>query len=530
MGSNLIGQILVSQFRVDAFVDSGAMGAVYKVWDLKRNVPLAMKVLHADLADDPSILKRFRREANALRKLTHPNIVPFYGLYLTPDFAFLLEHFVDGYTLKEILRKHQGLPLDIPQAMCYLKALCAALGYAHLHGVVHCDVKPGNVMQDHGGNIYLTDFGIARHSESTTTTLATAGTTAYMAPEQIRGESVTAAADIYALGVMLFEMLTGQRPFRGSDSGSDSSGATAAERIRYAHLYMPPPNPSTVNPALPDELAVVILKALSKDPYVRYQDVNHLLADAVKAAGLQGDELSVASAIPPAGEVLASATVQPASQVPPPFTPIAAGTVVPREKPASRRALTCGLVLVGAILLAGLALAMSGGARFDLSFFKGLLPDGQDKVALVAVNTHTPAPQMVKSPTKTSSKHPTSTVRRPTSTRAIPTRTYQPPTQAPRPHTNTPLPPIPRFTAGQNMFCRDGPGESYEAHVTIMEGEVLQVLRKWSDGEWLLVEINRSDTRTKCCWLGGEGSLNVDQAVIQAINFLPDRIRCELNP
>ena len=266
MGSNLIGQILVSQFRVDAFVDSGAMGAVYKVWDLKRNVPLAMKVLHADLAEDPSILKRFRREANALKKLTHPNIVPFYGLYLTPDFAFLLEHFVDGYTLKEILRKRQGQPLDVPQALRYLRALCAALGYAHLHGVVHCDVKPGNVMQDRGGNIYLTDFGIARHSESTTTTLATAGTTAYMAPEQIRGEPVTAAADIYALGVMLFEMLTGQRPFHGSDSGSDSTGATATERIRYAHLHMPPPNPCSVNPALSEELAIVILKALSKDP------------------------------------------------------------------------------------------------------------------------------------------------------------------------------------------------------------------------------------------------------------------------
>src|SRR3972149_8492524 len=183
------------------------MGAVYRVWDLKRNVPLAMKVLHSDLADDPHMFKRFQREANALKRLTHPNIVQFYGLFHTLDIAFLLERFVDGPSLKDILR--QKKQLSIQEVLVYLKALCAALGYAHANGVVHCDVKPGNVLIDQGGNIYLTDFGVARHAESTTTTLGTAGTPAYMAPEQIRGEAVTPATDVYALGVMLFEMLTG---------------------------------------------------------------------------------------------------------------------------------------------------------------------------------------------------------------------------------------------------------------------------------------------------------------------------------
>ncbi len=276
MCADLIGQTILGQFRVDAFIASGGMGAVYRVWDLKRNVSLAMKVLHADLADDPSIIKRFKREANALRKLAHPNIVPFYGLYQTSDFAFLLERYVDGPSLKDILRKRQGKPLPLEEVLTYLKAISAALGYAHANGVVHCDVKPGNVMIDKGGNIYLTDFGIARHSESTTTTLSTVGTAAYMAPEQIRGEAVCPATDIYALGVTLYEMLTGQRPFKGDEKQTESSGSTANERIRFGHLTLSPPDPRNLNPVLPDGIIYAVLKALNKNPQQRYQSANRL--------------------------------------------------------------------------------------------------------------------------------------------------------------------------------------------------------------------------------------------------------------
>jgi len=141
---------------------------------------------------------------------------------------------------------------------------------------VHCDVKPGNVMLDRGGNIYLTDFGIARHSESTTTTLATVGTAAYIAPEQIRGEPVSPATDVYALGVMLFEMLTGQRPFKGDAKGTDSSGATANERIRYGHLTQPAPDPRQFNTDLSEVVARVVLRALNKDHHYRYQSMHEL--------------------------------------------------------------------------------------------------------------------------------------------------------------------------------------------------------------------------------------------------------------
>ncbi|NIM95681.1 MAG: SUMF1/EgtB/PvdO family nonheme iron enzyme [Anaerolineales bacterium] len=302
MSTMPIDSILLRQYRVDEFIAAGGMGTVFRVWDLKRNVPLAMKMLHADLAEDPSILKRFQREARALEKLAHPNIVPFYGLHQMQDFAFLVERFIDGPTLKQILRRREGKPLPVDEALVYLKALSSALGYAHNHGVVHCDVKPGNVMIDQGGSIYLTDFGVARHAESTTTTLGFAGTAAYMAPEQIRGEAVTAQTDVYALGVMLYEMLTGRRPFRGDERETEGKGMTAAERIRYAHMNLAPTDPRETRQDFPEALAGLVLKALAKNPKDRYQTTKaffeavciavHVSPDSVRGLAMMPEGLT----------------------------------------------------------------------------------------------------------------------------------------------------------------------------------------------------------------------------------------------
>jgi serine/threonine protein kinase len=200
--------------------------------------------------------------------------------------VFLLERFIDGPTLKEILKKRQGQPLPVGEALYYLKALCAALGFAHANGVVHCDVKPANLMVDAGGNVYLTDFfGSARHSESTSTTMGTVGTAAYMAPEQVLGKAVTPASDIYALGVTLFEMVVGRRPFRGNEAGTESAGETANERISWAQLNLTPPNPRSLNPKIPEALAKVILRTLAKDSAMRYQTTQELYEAACAAAG-----------------------------------------------------------------------------------------------------------------------------------------------------------------------------------------------------------------------------------------------------
>jgi serine/threonine protein kinase len=285
--SDLIGQVLLNQFRVEASISVGGMGTVYRVWDLKRGVALAMKVLHSDLIEDAISLKRFQHEANFLKKLRHPNIVPFYGLYQTGNISFFLEGYIDGPTLREILRQRQENRLSITEALTCLKSICAALGYAHYQGIVHCDVKPSNVIVDRGGSIFITDFGISQHAESNLTTLA-AGTPAYIAPEQLMGLPVAKTTDIYSLGIMFYEILTGQRPFTGSKALQKGN---SRERIRYEQLNLHPQNPKKLNPALPPELAEVILKALAKNPVERYQSAQEFFMAACKGAGIERDRI-----------------------------------------------------------------------------------------------------------------------------------------------------------------------------------------------------------------------------------------------
>ena len=260
----------------------------------------------------PPVFKRFKREARALEKLAHPNIVPFYGLHQTLDFAFLMERYIDGPTLKDILRQRQGKPMEVEEALVYLKTVSSALGYAHAHGVVHCDVKPGNVMVDQGGSVYLTDFGVARHAESTTTTLGFAGTATYMAPEQCRGEAVSAQTDVYALGVMLYEMLTGERPFRGNEAETEGKGSTGAERVRWAHVHLDAPDPRERNPSPSEGLAQVVLKALAKEPSERYSSVRELYEAACGAVGLEAkgvpDWAGIPEGMAPAKSVMDSRT------------------------------------------------------------------------------------------------------------------------------------------------------------------------------------------------------------------------------
>lgn len=302
MAANIVGQIIANQFRVDSFVSAGGMGAVFRVWDMQRNVPLAMKVLHAELAEDQVIFERFRREARALRKLEHPNIVPFYGLYETPSLTFLLQRFIDGPTLKEVIAQNPGSTFVTEDILTIMKALCSAVGYAHNNNVIHCDIKSANIMIDKGGHIYLSDFGIARHAESDVTAMPGAGTPAYMAPEQILSNTVTRETDIYALGVFLFELLTGSRPFRGSENPHEQTGNTVNERIRYAHLHLPAPDPRQLNPNVTPALSAIVLRALEKDPAARFSSCQELftsLCEAVEALPeLIPDQLSRKPQVP----------------------------------------------------------------------------------------------------------------------------------------------------------------------------------------------------------------------------------------
>lgn len=402
MSRNIINRVLLEQFRVDSFIAAGGMGAVYRVWDLKRNVPLAMKVLHSELAEDPHIFKRFKREANALKKLTHPNIVPFYGLYQTSDLSFLLEGYIDGPTLKDILRQQAGKPLSVQEALVYLKALTSALGYAHANGVVHCDVKPGNVIIDQGGTIYLTDFGIARHTESTTTTMGAAGTAAYMAPEQIRGEAVTPATDVYALGTMLFEMLTGQRLFRGSETGTEKGGDTANERIRYAHLHVPPPDPQSLNSSISMELSKTIMKSLEKNPEKRFQSMQEFLDAVYLASGKTFSQVNERTVVPN-GFRQRITTSQPVAE------PIQHYPPNPSRKTAPWLIGIITLILIGVTFVASKN-RTNGPVSNQLTETK-IIADNASDISRGGINNNQPAPTSTAILTNAAPPKPTATIK-----------------------------------------------------------------------------------------------------------------------
>ncbi len=298
--SDLIGQTLDGRYRFDALLGEGSFARVFKVYDLHRRVYLAAKVLRSDIAHEPMFLERFRREAAVLQRLQHPNIVRYYDIVESGDLVFILTDHIAGRTLQAELRRHNG-PLTLDEALPTLQPLTAALHFAHEEGVVHRDLKPANILLDENNRLYVTDFGIAKilSDVSTLTMDTTVGTPHFMSPEQILIGEVTVATDIYALGVMLYQIFTGHLPFTGESQGT--TGSTAAMRIVYEHLHLKPVPPTQLNPALSPAVEAVILRCLEKDPSQRYQSVSEIYDDL--AAARTTDPAPARQAIPvPAAE------------------------------------------------------------------------------------------------------------------------------------------------------------------------------------------------------------------------------------
>lgn len=271
-----IGQIIKDRYKVVAYLGGGNMADVYKVYDRKRRVHLAMKVLRQDLAEDRVFLKRFRSEGRKLEKLDHPNIVRYYGLDRDKTLGFMLMDFIDGRTLKTEIFKDNA-PLSYEKIWLIMQDVCSALNYAHESGYVHCDVKPSNIMISRKGEVFLTDFGIARHIDAATMTLIGAGTPAYMAPEQIKRRDPTPRSDIYSLGITFYEMLTGgRRPFVGENA---QVTGTASKRVRWEQLKLEPPSPRKFNPDIPKKVEAVVMRCLMKAQRSRYRNPLDLLKD-----------------------------------------------------------------------------------------------------------------------------------------------------------------------------------------------------------------------------------------------------------
>jgi serine/threonine protein kinase len=272
--ADLTGRIILNRYEVREFLGRGGMADVYKVWDRQRSAYLAMKLLRDDLSEDIVFLRRFRREAITLAKLQHPHIVRFYDLEEDGDLVFLLMDFIEGTTLRKEIARTKA-PFSMERINEIMDPVCSALQYAHNMGLVHCDVKPANIMIHKNGTIFLTDFGIARYAEGATTmTMAGAGTPAYMAPEQIRGDEPTPQTDIYALGIVLYEMASGgERPFAGEQA---QITGTVGEKIRWEQQNAKPPSLSIYNPNINANLQTLVFDCLEKKPEDRPLRINEL--------------------------------------------------------------------------------------------------------------------------------------------------------------------------------------------------------------------------------------------------------------
>src|SRR5579883_496423 len=272
-------EVLGERYQLQDPIGRGGMATIYRGRDMRMDRAVAIKVLREVYSTDPKFVTRFQREAKAASSLQHPNIVQVYDYGQSDGNYFIVMELVEGTDLRRYLRSRGVLAID--RAIIIAHDVALGLGAAHRRGIVHRDVKPQNVLVGRDGSIKLTDFGIASvykdiNAERLTTTGMTLGTVQYYAPEQAQGEIVSPAADVYALGIVMYEMLTGRTPFDG-----DTPVAVAMQHIQDA-----PQPPSQLNPNIPAPLEEIILRCLEKVPEMRYRD-GSTLARALEVLGEQ---------------------------------------------------------------------------------------------------------------------------------------------------------------------------------------------------------------------------------------------------
>src|SRR5205814_298087 len=260
VSDTLIGTVFDGRYKIVRKLGAGGMADVYLAEDQELGRLVAIKILNDRHAADDQFIERFRREAKNAAGLSHPNIVSIYDRGEAEGTYYIAMEFLDGRSLKELIVGRGPAPVNV--SVEYVRQILSALRFAHRHGIVHRDIKPHNVLVDREGRVKVTDFGIARAGTSQMTEAGSiVGTAQYLSPEQARGGEVDQRSDLYSLGVVLYELLTGQTPFDGD---------TPVE-IAMKHLSNVPQQPSALRKDIPHELDMVVMRALAKDPEDRYQ-------------------------------------------------------------------------------------------------------------------------------------------------------------------------------------------------------------------------------------------------------------------
>jgi eukaryotic-like serine/threonine-protein kinase len=328
---------LTERYQLTAHLARGGMADVYQGHDRLLNRKVAVKILHSQLSNDEAFVKRFRKEAQAAANLTHPNIVGIYDWGQLDNTYFIVMELVEGRSLREVLKSEGTL---LPRRAVEIAAdMSAALSVAHRAGLVHRDIKPGNILLSPDGTVKVTDFGIARawdDSQELTRTGSVMGTATYFSPEQAQGSKADERSDVYSVGIVLYEMLAGAPPFRGDNPMA----------VAYQHVSQDAAAPSSINADVPASLDGIVLKAMAKNPEERYQTAEEMRQDLW--AALQG-KTPVAAAAPLAvvpGAVLVaeddSATRMMTRAVPPATAPPDQGYRVLEEPPSSNLAFVVG--------------------------------------------------------------------------------------------------------------------------------------------------------------------------------------------
>ena len=271
----MTGKILDERYELIEKIGSGGMADVYKAKDILLDRIVAVKILHSSFAEDNDFIVRFRHEAQSAGKLSHPNIVGIYDVGCDGDVHYIVMEYVEGETLKQYIQNHPNIPIDT--AVRIAIEIGYALEEAHANGIIHCDIKPHNVLLTRTGKVKVTDFGIARAINSSTVLdkQSILGSVHYLSPEQAAGDKITAKTDIYSLGIVLYEMLTHHLPFEGETAVS----------IALQHMQGDIPRPTKYNPAISPMLEECLLTALQKDPDKRYDTVSDFISELKIAQG-----------------------------------------------------------------------------------------------------------------------------------------------------------------------------------------------------------------------------------------------------